>query len=52
VEFNRPRKGLVELVGEANQSCPVLVLEDGTFINVPEEIIRHLTEFHQIGHRH
>jgi hypothetical protein len=52
VDFNRPRKGLVELVGEANQSCPVLVLEDGTFINVPEEIIRQLTEFHQIGHRH
>lgn len=52
VDFARPRKVLVDLVGEANQSCPVLVLEDRTFINEPNEIIRHLTEKHQIGYSH
>jgi len=52
VDFARPRKVLVDLVGEANQSCPVLVLEDGTFINELNEIIQHLTEKHQIGNSH
>ncbi|MFA5328648.1 MAG: DUF3088 family protein [Prolixibacteraceae bacterium] len=52
VDYNRPRKALVDLIGEANQSCPVLVLNDGTFINEPNEIILHLTEFHGIGYSH
>lgn len=52
VDFARPRKVLVDLVGEANQSCPVLVLENGTFINDTNEIIRHLTESHKIGYQH
>lgn len=52
VDFNRPRKGLIDLLGEKNQGCPVLVLEDGTFINEQVEIMNHLTEFHRIGHRH
>jgi len=52
LDFARPRKVLVDLIGEANQDCPVLVLEDGTFINEPNEIIRHLTEKHQIGYSH
>jgi len=52
VDFNRPRKILADLLGEENQSCPVLVLENGTFINEPEKIIRHLAENHQIGHSH
>jgi hypothetical protein len=52
VDFNRPRKGLVDLLGEENQSCPVLVLENGTFINEPGRIIQHLTENHRIGHAH
>jgi hypothetical protein len=52
VDFNRPRNILVDLLGEENQSCPVLVLENGTFINEPQLIIRHLTESHQIGHTH
>lgn len=52
VDFARPRPVLVDLLGEENQSCPVLVLEDGTFINDTNEIIRHLTEFHNIGHCH
>ncbi len=30
VDYPRPRKKVVECLGEENQSCPVLVLEDGT----------------------
>ena len=52
VDYNRPRKVLVDLIGEANQSCPVLILEDGTFINDIEAIVSHLTKFHRIGHKH
>lgn len=52
VDYNRPRKVLVDLLGEENQSCPVLVLEDGTFINDVDEIISHLTKFHRVGHKH
>jgi glutathione S-transferase len=43
---------LVDLLGEENQSCPVLVLEDGTFINDTAGIIQHLIEKHRIGHSH
>lgn len=28
VDFPRPRAGIVELVGEENQSCPLLVLDE------------------------
>ncbi len=52
VNFARPRQVLINLIGEANQSCPVLVLEDGSFINETTEIIRHLTEYHQVGQSH
>ena len=52
VNFARPRQVLVDLLGEENQSCPVLVLEDGAFINEPAGIIQHLIEKHQIGHSH
>lgn len=52
VNFARPRPVLVDLLGEENQSCPVLVLEDGSFINETAAIIKHLTEKHQIGHAH
>ncbi len=52
VNFARPRQVLVDLLGEENQSCPVLVLEDGTFINDTAIIINHLTEHHNIGHAH
>jgi hypothetical protein len=52
VNFAHPRTVLVDLIGEANQSCPVLVLENGSFINETNEIIRHLTEYHQIGRMH
>jgi len=52
VNFARPRQVLIDLIGEANQSCPVLVLEDGSFINETSEIIQHLTQYHQIGISH
>lgn len=52
LDFERPREVLVGLIGEENQSCPVLVLEDGSFINEPNEIISHLTEYHRIGYSH
>ena len=52
VDFVRPRPAIVDLIGEANQSCPVLVLDDGKFINKADDIIHHLTEHHQIGQAH
>lgn len=52
LDFARPRTELVDLLGEANQSCPVLVFEEGSFISETNEIIRHLSEDHQIGHMH
>lgn len=52
VNFARPRQILVDLLGEENQSCPVLVLEDGTFINDTNEIIRHLNLYHKVGFQH
>jgi glutathione S-transferase len=52
VNFARPRTELVDLIGEPNQSCPVLVLENGNFISDTNEIIRHLTDYHQVGNVH
>ena len=52
VNYARPRPALVDLIGEENQSCPVIVFEDGTFINDTDEIIRYLTENHHIGYPH
>lgn len=52
VDFMRPRPAIVDLIDEANQSCPVLVFNDGTFINEPDDIIQYLTENHQIAKPH
>lgn len=52
LDFARPRKPIVDLLGEANQSCPVLVLEDGSFINETQEICDYFTAVHQIGKSH
>ena len=52
VDFQRPRPAIVELIGEANQGCPVLILEDGSFINESDDIIRHLVEKHGVGKPH
>jgi hypothetical protein len=52
IDFPRPRPAIIDLIGEANQSCPVLILEDGSFINEPDDIIRHLVEIHGVGKPH
>ncbi len=52
VNFARPRQVLVDLIGEENQSCPVLVLENGLFLNDTNEIIRHLNLYHRVGFQH
>lgn len=52
VDFPRPRPAIIELVGEENQSCPVLVHEDGTFINETKDIISYLVEKYHIAKPH
>jgi glutathione S-transferase len=52
VDFVRPRPEIVKLIGEANQSCPVLVLDDGKFINEPDEIVFYLVKNHGIAQPH
>lgn len=51
VDFKRPRPAIVELIGEANQSCPVLIIDatNGIFINDNVEIARYLAENYGIG---
>ncbi|KZW98242.1 hypothetical protein JL49_24580 [Pseudoalteromonas luteoviolacea] len=44
LEFERPRKVLVELLGAEKQWLPVLVLESGDTITEPVEIINYLAE--------
>ncbi len=35
IVFPKPRKGIIELVGDANQGCPVLVLDESS--ELPDE---------------
>ena len=67
-DFPRPRAEIVELVGEANQSCPVLVIADGTrrrlknvkveafgdrrFVSGAEEIGNYFSQVHGVGRPH
>lgn len=43
VDFPRPRREVVEMVGEANQGCPVLVLERAP----PMQMLRYLSGQHE-----
>lgn len=65
VDFQRPRPALVELLGEANQSSPVLVLDQPApefgsvqaesgkwFINQPEVILEYLSAKFKVGFPH
>ena len=68
VDFQRPRKAIIELIGEDNQSCPVLVIEnhqeenvdlsyfnsfeDKLFVNSTDSIIKYLSERYGIGNPH
>jgi len=68
VDFQRPRNPIIELIGEENQSCPVLIIEnnqeenidlsyfnsygDKLFINSMDSIIKYLSENYGIGIPH
>jgi hypothetical protein len=49
VDFQRPRPAIVDLIGEENQSCPVLILDNGNFINEPRLIIDYFIKHYNIG---
>lgn len=68
VDFKRPRKAIIELIGEDNQSCPTLIIEnnqeenvdlsyfnlfgDKLFINSTDSILKYLSEKYGIGNPH
>jgi hypothetical protein len=68
VDFQRPRKAIIELIGEDNQSCPTLIIEniqednvdisyfnpygDKLFINSTDSILKYLSEKYGIGNAH
>jgi glutaredoxin len=68
VDFKKPRKAIVDLIGEENQSCPVLIIDnlhckdedaryfnvfgDKFYINTTELIAQYFTEKFKIGILH
>ncbi len=68
VDFPRPRMEIVSLIGEANQSCPVLVIADDVppgvagieigsvnglrFVSGAEAIGNYLSQVHRVGRPH
>ncbi|MFM8469441.1 MAG: DUF3088 domain-containing protein [Limisphaerales bacterium] len=68
VDFPRPRKEILSLIGEANQSCPVLVIADGVpagaqgvevgthnglhFVSSAAAIGNYLSQVHGVGRPH
>ncbi|MFV0378687.1 MAG: DUF3088 family protein [Mangrovibacterium sp.] len=65
LDFQRPRPVLVELLGEENQSCPVLITDQAApgfdavqaangnwFINKPEAILKYLAMQFKVGFPH
>jgi hypothetical protein len=68
VDFKRPRPLIIKLIGEENQSCPVLIIDnepdDGTdtsyfekygdkfFVNSPDLILKYLAEKFGVGIAH
>jgi len=68
VDFKRPRPAIIELIGEENQSCPVLIIDnkqidntntsyfekygDKLFVNSPDLITKYLAEKFGIGAAH
>ena len=67
VDFERPRQELIDLIGEKNQGCPVLVIDadryitdNGSiktfrgnwFINSTNEILHYLAETYKVGFVH
>ncbi|MEP2707249.1 MAG: DUF3088 domain-containing protein [Roseibium sp.] len=52
ISWPRPRQKLVDLIGEANQSLPVLILAEGGFIDDKDAILQALTDRHGFPHPH
>jgi predicted GTPase len=54
VDFERPRKEIVKLIGKENQSCPVLIVSDNEteFFNTNTQIIGYLSKKYGIGMIH
>lgn len=52
IAWPRPRRELVELLGQDNQSLPVLVLSEGGFVDDKDAILTALTERHGFPHPH
>lgn len=68
VDFEKPRAVLVAMLGEAHQSCPVLITEEAAalpymalgfrqhqthyFLDRPETIAAYLAEVYQISQEH
>ena len=52
VNYARPRQPIIDLIGEENQSCPVLIHPDGTFIKDHDLILNYLAKKYGIGHAH
>ncbi|MFX1676769.1 DUF3088 domain-containing protein [Paraburkholderia sp. A2WS-5] len=66
IDAPRPRKAIVELIGETNQSAPVIVIGSGQavkdtsvdvlehngmrFINAPDDIRRYLSSQYGVAH--
>ncbi|MES0808059.1 DUF3088 domain-containing protein [Roseibium sp. SCPC15] len=46
IGWSRPRQEIVDLLGEDNQSLPVLVLAEGGFINDKDGILKALSVRH------
>ncbi|GAB2184995.1 DUF3088 domain-containing protein [Roseibium sp. LAB1] len=52
IAWPKPRREVADLLGEDNQSLPVLVLAEGGFINDKDAILTALTERHGFPHPH
>jgi len=68
VDFKRPRPAIIELIGEENQSCPVLIIDnkqagetdtsyfdkhgEKLFVNSPDLILKYLSGKFGIGVAH
>lgn len=46
IAWPRPRKEIADMLGEENQSLPVLILAEGGFINDKDAILKALSERH------
>jgi Protein of unknown function (DUF3088) len=68
VDFKKPRKDIIELIGEENQNCPVLIIDSDKevsdniayhkaynnkfFLNSIDTIVKYLSEKYGIGVSH